>query len=233
MTELPTRDEINKLHRNAMIAFAARCARRAQPLYALGKGIEDHLTHIRSIQDALVVSELSFAGVRAVGAEAVRATIDQADSAARAAEAAGASIAAFAASSARDAASAACASPFTRSSDATAAVQAAASATDAISAIRADFKIATELVGLDDVVDDFRARLQAAFQEAKDTETLIQSVIDVGNQMEESGALAELTDEPDQPETSIAVGLFGPMWPEEEPEWYTEGLNKTRELLAE
>lgn len=77
---LPTREELSSLPRWAMVAFAARCARRVQPLYAAVYP-EAPRRHVHSVRAAVAFS----AAVASVGTPAVRANYVAAVRVARAA----------------------------------------------------------------------------------------------------------------------------------------------------
>jgi hypothetical protein len=82
--------ELKQLPRNALVAFAARCARRVQPLYRLPANAPDRLTHIAAVENAILIAEKCRAEApRAEGASAAEATRAGSD-AASAAEAASA-----------------------------------------------------------------------------------------------------------------------------------------------
>jgi len=56
MVEIPTKEEIEQLPRWARVAFAARCARRVQPLYVIAWP-DAHKNHIRDIDAAITLAE--------------------------------------------------------------------------------------------------------------------------------------------------------------------------------
>lgn len=54
---LPTRDELNKLPLEAIVAYAARCARRVQPLYGRAAGMADFSKHEATVEWAISLAE--------------------------------------------------------------------------------------------------------------------------------------------------------------------------------
>jgi hypothetical protein len=101
--KVPTQEEIEKLPRFAAVAFAARCARRVQPLFIAGWP-DAPRQHIDAVDRAITVAERSAAGApggayaaaaaaatagaaAATAARAARAAMHAADAAVRAADA--------------------------------------------------------------------------------------------------------------------------------------------------
>ena len=58
-----TYEELQQLPLNALVAFAARCARRVQPLYRLPEDVPDRLKHIVAVEIAITLAEQSGNGV--------------------------------------------------------------------------------------------------------------------------------------------------------------------------
>lgn len=54
---LPTREDLRKLSLRAVVAFAARCGRRVQPLYQLASDLPDALEYTTSVGHALSLAE--------------------------------------------------------------------------------------------------------------------------------------------------------------------------------
>ena len=174
--EVPTRDELAQLPRWAIVAFAARCARRVQPLFTQSwPDAPQH--HVIAVENAIALSEkrassgksnsLVVPGVIIVSGGGVYA-------AARAAYTAyAASTAATAAARAADAAAYAA-----RAADAADAADAAARAADAVRAADAATKAARHAVNaspiqiiLSSIRNDFACLLEASRRENWDDTT--------------------------------------------------------------
>lgn len=50
---LPTKEELQKLPRRACVAYAARCARRVQPLFDLPVDHPDRIKHLQAVEAAI------------------------------------------------------------------------------------------------------------------------------------------------------------------------------------
>jgi len=137
--QIPTKEEIELLPRWAQVAFAARCARRVQPLI-LHDWPEAPQIFLDNIDKAITLAEASAADPASASEKADAATFARAAYAAYAADAAAAR-AAYAA----DAARAAYADDAAAAADAARAAYAAADAATfarvAVRAIRADFEL--------------------------------------------------------------------------------------------
>lgn len=57
MAELPSRDEVAQLPLRAIVAYAARCARRAQPHYRLPEAHPDLRRHVSALDRTLALAE--------------------------------------------------------------------------------------------------------------------------------------------------------------------------------
>lgn len=55
--ELPTTDDLKKLPLGAIVAYAARCARRVQPLYGCAAGAAESRKHEAAVEGAISVAE--------------------------------------------------------------------------------------------------------------------------------------------------------------------------------
>ncbi|HLO39609.1 MAG TPA: hypothetical protein VK176_01200, partial [Phycisphaerales bacterium] len=86
--KIPTEDEIAALPRGARVAFAARCARRVQPLFT-HFWPDAPRKHVEAIDNAITLAERRFEGSRSasvnVYADAARAAARADDAAADAA----------------------------------------------------------------------------------------------------------------------------------------------------
>ena len=189
--ELPTEEDLKKLPLGAIVAYAARCARRVQPLYARAVGIAELPKHEATVEGAISLAE-EFCLSHVVGAAAYDAAYD----ARTAAHAADAKEAAHAAAGAARAAAYAFDLPkcavydrpvyasrvATEAADAAlaaarAAAQASADAAAVLAAARADF-------------DRLLARNQGAYPELG------------------------------QPLDPTESGPLGPLWPAGPPQWF-------------
>ena len=94
---LPTVDELKTLTLRAIVTYAARCARRVQPLYWQARGVAHREKHEAAVELALTIAEqfcrgepiaTASAADAARAAEAAADAADTAESAAEAAEAA-------------------------------------------------------------------------------------------------------------------------------------------------
>ena len=195
------RERLARLPHHAVVAFAARCARRVQPL-----------THVLSQQDQDAIDRaLASAEAFAKGAAAARAADTRA--AARAADARAAD-AARTATRAADAAWADAA----RAADAAWATAAWATAraadADAVAAAAAAADWAAYAAAAADWAANAAARAAARAAAASDLERL--SALNPG--------------EPDPlgaPIDPSEAGPLGPLWPQGVPEWYTEAATAT------
>ncbi len=188
-----TKEELRKLPRWACVAFAARCARRVQPLFKFGwPGAPDE--HVRAVDRAIALAEESAHMGRADSLilDAARAAY-AANAAARAANAA-----ARAANAANAAARAARAAAYAANAAANAAndADADADAADAAAAARGADAAARGA--------DAAARGAAADAAARaDYELLV-----------------ALSKKNRNPEATVDVALLGPLWANGEPKWW-------------
>lgn len=189
--ELPTEDDLKTLPLRAIVAYAVRCAKRVQPLYAGAAWLPGFAEHEAAVERAISLAQ-NFCLGQDVSA------IDDAVAAAAAAEAAAwvaadaAKAAAFAAAYAAYAANAANAATYAADE----AVDAAIAAADAEAEAYAD----------DDLcADNTRVAARAA---KTDIDRLLQLNL---------GTYPELGQRIDPTEN----GPLGLLWPEGPPEWYT------------
>jgi len=206
------RERLARLPRRAVVAFAARCARRVQPV-----------THVlpqldRDVIDRAIAVAEAFANGDAVVAGAARAAEDALYGAAKAGTEAGDWAAAWAARAAAWAAKAA-------AGDAGAAAGAAAG--DAAWAAAWAARAAVKPTDLDAWYGSTAERLEeAAFDASVSGEAAAWAA--AASDLERLIALKR--GEPDTPGAPIdpsESGPLGPLWPQGMPEWYTEAATGT------
>ncbi|MCW5777789.1 MAG: hypothetical protein KIS87_15240, partial [Phycisphaeraceae bacterium] len=201
----PTEEELATLPRWARVAFAARCARRVQPLFKHFWPAAPE-EQVRGIDTAITLSERSAAHAHAdANADAAANAADFAAGAANAANAANAAASAYAAAASAYAAAASAA-------DAANAINAANAAYAAANAAKCAFVDATDLeaVATTSDADDNTAAARAAMR--RDFELL------------KAAAKAERwTDD-----TPVPPEFFGPLWPDGEPEGWPESAREER-----
>jgi hypothetical protein len=217
--QLPTEDDLNKLPLRAIVAYAARCARRVQPLFRQAAGAHDFAKHAAAVEQANSLTEWFCLG-RDVGAYAGggRSTVPVARAAARATIAA-ARAAARAASAAAFASAAAIAAEDSAAAFATGAFAAAAAA-DAVAA--ADAATAADSIATDHAIAG-EAIVAAA---AADDAVGVTAASDYARLRELNlGCYPELGPPLDPTEQ----GPLGPLWTDQPPQWFTR---LTEEALA-
>lgn len=192
--KLPTEKDLKKLSPRARAAYAARCARRVQPLYTSADP-----RHIEAVENAIAMAE-RFAG----GACAVHTAVPDAYAAAiRAATAAGAAYAAYAA-------------------DAAAALGAALGAADADAFPDVAYAAAVRMCNAADAAARAYAARTVAAGGVAVAATRAALAICVSNDYRRllglSPARGRKKDRP------VDVATLGPLWPDGEPDWYTRAV---------
>ena len=202
-SELPTQQDLKKLPLGAIVAYAARCARRVQPLYGRAAGIAELPKHTADVEGAIVLAE-DFCLSHAVSTPAYAAAYH----ARTAADAADAKDAARAAAAAARAAAYAFDIPKSAVYDHS--VYASRVAAEAADGAQAAARAA----------DHASAGAQAAEAAARaDFDRLLTL-----NQ----GTYPELG----QPIDPTENGPLGPLWPEEPPEWFAAVKPASRTKLT-
>lgn len=206
--EIPTKEEIASLPRWARVAFAARCARRVQPLFvhewpnALQKEI-DNVDRVITLAESSAASHNN-ASEFSTGTPGISTSTEYTTYSAYSADSAAASAAS---AYSVDFADSAIASAYSAARDAYSAIFAFASTTNA--GIRTDFEL---LKGLARGEPNMRATVlgQSRFTDQDDTRVV--------------GYSNSWTDD-----TPVPPEIFGPMWPDGEPEGWP--LNGEDELI--
>jgi hypothetical protein len=198
-----TEEDLKRLPLRAIVAFAARCARRVRPLYRLPTDDPGAAEHEHAVERVLKMAESFAAGERSVVAE----SNDTRAAAARAAGAAGAKYLVLD-------------DPSVGATTLTAAALAAASAEAASASAEAaaDRIPATALEAADRAAD---AALSAAAR-ATDELTTIRTAVAADY---ERLIQLRLGNHPDlgDPVDPSESGPLGPLWPDGEPEWFLKG----------
>ena len=225
---IPTKEELKKLPRWACVAFAARCARRVQPLF---NDWDREEKHIADIEAAISAAEEAAATATT---HADSAAADDVDSAASIA----ASIAATASNASNAAASNAAnvaASASNAASAAAASNRAAANANAPISnSVTAANAAAYTSYATNAVVDAAAAASRAADAAESDTATAVAEAVTAMTRdlelLKEASRQEEWTDD-----TPVPPEFFGPLWPEGEPEGWPvkEETSEGQELVLE
>ncbi len=205
-----TEENLRELPRRAMVALAARCARRVQPLYELPAGLPERQKHVEAIENAIQVAELFAKGT------VPAATWAPADAAQRPACVADANAAFSAATNLEVAATAAAAifqTVFAAWAAGTANESEAVSRTLAAiqTAETTDTRAAFALGG--------NALLPSAIVVRAAACTDLQKLLNLN-----LGKFPNLGSAIDPGEN----GPLGPLWPERQPDWYQHALDRSK-----